>query len=441
MPRSLIEYPSLAHKTQCLLILLVAVPILVLPTIFAAEHENSAVGGAKELGYVEDDKLPATPAVEWTFLPEPYEINIDNSGTRTVTPGTSDGIVFDGVVYFGDDLGRLHARGADGSRIWMYNLLEIAPEKSDYRFRIYHRPAVDSERVYASFGMGIVAVSRKDAQQRWTFSIDGKGAAEPVVLPEKSMLFVAGSDGTIYGLNSETGTVRWKTDVLQDAPPDPEGFPGEQARLGDAPARPSGAVTDGQMLFQSIFDQSRVVALDCHTGQKRWSFQAGGWIFARPVATEEYVIIGSQDQHVYCLNKSEGTVIWKFRTGGRIESAASVHGGQVFVASCDGHLYVLDIADGNEVWKFQVDADYKGLRHMYSKPVLTNDAVYFAAGEGQLYAVDRESGVLKWKFRPFEHSQMYSSPATDGQRLFVTVRPDWDARGIGGLVAVGDSSE
>ena len=53
---------------------------------------------------------------------------------------------------------------------------------------------------------------------------------------------------------------------------------GEPGRFSYARAdHPTGAACDGRIFFQCVFDQSRLIALDCETGERLWSFQAEGW--------------------------------------------------------------------------------------------------------------------------------------------------------------------
>jgi outer membrane protein assembly factor BamB len=89
------------------------------------------------------------------------------------------------------------------------------------------------------------------------------------------------------------------------------------------------------------------------------------------------------------------------------------------------------------VWKTLTDADSTGRRFIYTHPILTKDSLYFPTGEGQVYALNRESGEVRWKLRPSKSSQLYCVPATDGVRIFVTSRPDWDNKGVAGLFAIG----
>ncbi|MCH7987843.1 MAG: PQQ-like beta-propeller repeat protein, partial [Planctomycetes bacterium] len=175
----------------------------------------------------------------------------------------------------------------------------------------------------------------------------------------------------------------------------------------------------------------------------RWSFQSGGWILGRPAVTDRHVVIGSQDKQMYCLEKQTGKVIWKLGTGSRVETGASIHNGIVYFCSCDGNLYSVEIHTGKSLWKFSADPRREDRPSpIYSVPIITDEAVYFAAGEGQVYSVDRATGKLLWKIRPSESSELFSSLATDGRRLFVTSRPKIrDVEGEHGIFAIGETND
>src|SRR5258706_4909764 len=191
------------------------------------------------------------------------------NGGQLHWPGMTDPIAAGGVVYFGDDNGAVHAvRARDGASLWTHEHGE--------RVAV---PFIDEERVYFTTETGVAATRRSDGKPAWQFDIEG-GASESggVVGPATDPLFCGGDDGFLYAINRRTGKQQWKHSLIADRPADPKGFDGGRARIGKAPARPTGVATDGKTVFQSVFDQSRVVAVDCATGERRWAFQTCGWI-------------------------------------------------------------------------------------------------------------------------------------------------------------------
>jgi outer membrane protein assembly factor BamB len=234
------------------------------------------------------EKEPTTPFVKWAAKAE-FASNAPN-----------DPIVIKGKVIVGTDVGELRAYGCeDGKLAWVHN----------HGKRIYHKPSSDGERLYFSSAEGLTAVDIKDGTKVWSFDVascDGPTLA----LPKQGLVYVGGNDGNLYAVDGKTGKQRWVSDFVTDAPPDRPGFPGARGRLPKTMARPSAMASDGEALFLSIFDQSRVVAIGAGTGKRLWAFQANGWVFGEAVATAKHVYFGSQDRAFYCLNKNTGKQVW-----------------------------------------------------------------------------------------------------------------------------------
>jgi len=345
--------------------------------------------------------------------------------------------VLDGVLYCTCELGTVHAfETKSGAELWQ-TWLGPNGERSCFA------PFVDKDGVYcASENGGVTALDRATGATLWKQPIE-LGATAP--LKSGNTVFAAGYDGNVYAFDAESGDTRWTCSFLVGKPADPPAFPGRPARLDGAfvrpqrvegtLARPGGSASDGKLLFQSIFDQSRVVAVDCKTGKIVWSFQAAGGIFAEPTVTAEYVFVGSHDRHLFCLDKQTGRMIWKFATQGPIEAGTAFRDDSVCTASCDGSLYRLDVKTGKPLWIFRTNPVRRHATAIYSAPRIIGDNVCFASAEGWLYAVNFVTGQLLWKIDDDKSSDMCGAPATDGCRLFVQTRTNATMNGVDGIAA------
>jgi outer membrane protein assembly factor BamB len=377
-------------------------------------------GNAARTGRVEMIALAQPPAVLWKFRPESSGGSIPDLG----------GILAAGdQLYCSDRSGRIYSLGAaDGVRRWTYEIGKTGWSKA---------PLVMGDIAYFATSVGVLALSTGDGTLVWHFDIP-LGADETSPLMVDDTVLVCGYDGNVYSLDAQTGELGWSTDIVADAPPSPPGFDGQRARLTNKPAKPMIAASDGKTLFQPVFDQSRLVALDCATGGVRWSFQAKGWIYAHPVVDNNRVFIGSQDKNFYCLDKDSGQVLWTFTTKWRVGAGAAVHDDAIYFGSHDGAFYRLAAKTGKMVWSFQSDADSTGRSFIGAAPLIADGVAYFAGTEGQVYALTTADGALRWKFRPSENSHIDSDLATDGQRLFLTTRPNGDKNGESAIIAIGE---
>jgi len=131
------------------------------------------------------------------------------------------------------------------------------------------------------------------------------------------------------------------------------------------------------LVFVAAPDLHRVVALDARTGERRWTFQAGGRVDGPPTIHEGLAIFGAHDGWVYAVRAASGELAWRFRAApvearlmayGQLESpwpavgSVLVDGGVAYAAagrhpSSDGGVKVLALKarTGELVWEKSVD--------------------------------------------------------------------------------------
>jgi FOG: WD40-like repeat len=366
-----------------------------------------------ELGSAGIAQETKQPVIAWTSSASSPQTSISNplvAGDMVVV-GTGDGWV-------------QARRCEDGRVIWNH----------EHGKRVYGRPNCDADRIYFVSERGVTAVSRAEGAFVWNYPIT-HGVERCIALAAKNLVLAGGYDGFLHALDAKTGALRWKASLLADAPADRPGYPGHDARMSGTLARPTGLAFDEERAYQSVFDQSRLVAVELAKGKVLWSYQADGWIFGECAVGADRIFVGSQDKSLHCLDKLTGAKRWTFATKGRIESAGTLDDDSIYVASCDGCMYRLKQADGEQLWKFDTARDARR-KAIYSNPLLTKDTVYFAAGEGTVYALDRGTGEERWSLRPAGDSETFTSPESDGRFLFVVTRPTHDNRGLASLVAI-----
>lgn len=367
------------------------------------------------------------PVILWKFTSE--KVTRQNGTSYAV--GLSDTAVADGVVYFGDDKGRLFAlKSTTGDLIWRH----------EHGFRISVAPSVDKDHVYFGSEKGVTAVRRDHGDLVWLHPVALGGAGETTPLAVGNRVYTSGYDGTAYGLDQATGKVIWTHDFVQDAPPDVPDFPGTRARMEKSAARPRGSACDGKIFVQTIFDQSRVIAVDCATGKRLWSCSTNGWPGAGARISGNRVYVTSQDKHLYCLNHDTGEVLWKYKAPAWLGTDVAVFEDKVILPSHRGRLIQIAADSGREIRRFETtdESDLKALAG--SAPLIANGIAYFCSGKGQVYAVDIASNQLKWKFRPSPDSGIASDPtsdATDGFRFFITCRQEDENTGECAVIAIG----
>ncbi len=335
---------------------------------------------------------------------------------------------YEGMIYVSKSGSMLYAlRGRDGKRLWVTAVCR------DYVTGVACSCDPDNDYVVATSYQGAVAVDRATGRTIWQRDTS-QGLAGAVIVDKR--VYAGGYDGNAYCLNLASGDVLWTHDYLEDAPEDPPGFVGKRARLGDRPARPREASCDGTILMFAVFDQCRLIALDCQTGKRLWAFQTEGWMLGRPTISDKYVFAGSQDKHFYCVNKADGSLVWKFKTGARIEAPGAVTKDRVFFGSCDANLYCVDKDSGQLQWKYATQKRKKFGGPIYEQPLVSGGTVFLPTMEGQIYAIKAKTGKQIWKIRPSRKSEIDGS-FSNGKQLFVTTRVNFEDEGEDALYVLG----
>lgn len=255
--------------------------------------------------------------------------------------------VADGVVYVGDENGRVHAL-EDGD--------------SDVPRTLWSFPATDS-------GVG---------------DLQGVFSA-PLVT--QGMLFVTAEDGFVYALDPETGNQGWQR---------PRGQQSQNRHLVAGPAYdrvnnlvlvPSVEDDDSGKLYGYVADSGEEIwDAPFETDDKIWSTPAVGLIDGRAMAW-----FGSHDHHVYAVNVSSGQEIWKYQTGGVVAGRPLLLNDLVIVGSFDKNLYALDARDGSVQWQFE------GGNWFWAGAVSNGRDIFAPSMDGHIYALSRD-GALRWQY-------------------------------------------
>jgi eukaryotic-like serine/threonine-protein kinase len=154
-----------------------------------------------------------------------------------------------------------------------------------------------------------------------------------------------------------------------------------------------------------------------------WRVQTGGTVVSSPAVAGSTVYIGSNDRHLYALDRLSGRIRWSFDANSPVGSSPTVAGGLVAFTTADGHLYALDAGTGRVRWKLATGPTipfpwgYESGDFWTSSPVFSDGLLMVGAGDGYLYAVDAGSGKVRWRLETA--GRIRSSPAIAHGAVFV----------------------
>ena len=157
-----------------------------------------------------------------------------------------------------------------------------------------------------------------------------------------------------------------------------------------------------------------------------------------PVMAEGLVVVASIDAHtVHALDAATGERSWSFTAGGRVDSPPTFDGGRLLFGSADGWVYCLRAADGRLVWRFRAAPETRWIVNMdqlesawpvHGSVLVHEGTAYFVAGRSSyidggmhLFGLDSESGEIV-----FHRRISHRDPETG-------LQPYDEIRGTGGL--------
>lgn len=124
-----------------------------------------------------------------------------------------------------------------------------------------------------------------------------------------------------------------------------------------------------------------------------WKADVGGPLSAVTVA-EGKVFVAAIDSHtVHALDASSGDRVWSYVAGGRVDSPPTIHGGTALFGCADGWVYCLRTSDGELVWRYRAapqDSRILAFEQLESRwpvhgSVLVRDGVVYAVAGRSLF--------------------------------------------------------
>jgi outer membrane protein assembly factor BamB len=116
----------------------------------------------------------------------------------------------------------------------------------------------------------------------------------------------------------------------------------------------------------------------------KWAYATGSGIFnsSPAIGADGTIYIGSDDNNLYALNPSDGSLKWKYPTKSEVFSSPAIGtDGTIYVGSWDDHLYALN-PNGSLKWTFA--AGYQ----INSSPVIGADGtIYVGSSDSTFYAL------------------------------------------------------
>ena len=224
----------------------------------------------------------------------------------------------------------------------------------------------------------------------WTFNMESPIHSSPAIY--KDNIYVVSSEGILKAIDMETGEEQWKLDL--------------ESKTNSSP------IINSNRLFIGCDDGLKSVNINNH--EVSWKYDCSN-VEPTPFFIDDEVYFGSNDGHLYGLNKSNGHVNLNKKLDGELKSSPIVVNDSIYIGSTNGKIYSVG-TDKDLNWDFTTGDE------ILSSPTYVNETVIVGSTDGSLYCLNESDGALKWKVDL--NNKILSSPTVDEHDNSVFVGSD-----------------
>lgn len=193
----------------------------------------------------------------------------------------------------------------------------------------------------------IVALDVTTGEKKWEVLSGAYTHASPTYVERHDLVYCGGNDGRLRAIQAKTGEVSWQFETIGGATYDGQsGFSRGDIKLKPVYDEETDSIafgaTDGWMYVLDATTGS--LKFKAHTEYPDTSVRAG--IYSQPLWTDASILFTGTDKTVYCHDKRTGEKKWSYQTAGRIFASPVNVAGSIFVGSNDGRLYEFSETDG-----------------------------------------------------------------------------------------------
>jgi outer membrane protein assembly factor BamB len=289
----------------------------------------------------------------------------ETTGTSVYTPAADKELVF--VPLLNGELVALWR--SNGTLSWRSEIggdFSASPVSDEARVYIASEIRSKPETAGPASGGLIHSIGTRSGVTLWARNLSGPIRA--ALTANHVNLFGGSVDGKLYAFRKATGDIAWLKTNTSPFNSQPAVY-GDTLYIGDeagyllaieqetgrtlwryrtrGPLRASPVAANGSVYVGSL--DSHVYAFNEKTGKLQWSSRTNTAVQSL-VATPRCIIATSLDNFVYCLSPKDGNRIWKRQVAGRILARPLATEDGVLVAPLAGdECLVLDLQDGKKI--------------------------------------------------------------------------------------------
>lgn len=244
--------------------------------------------------------------------------------------------------------------------------------------------------VVGDYGKNLSAVDVTTQAEKWKFSeAQGSYVASPTVVGD--MVIAPNSDGFVYALNINNGSLVWKFETKHAVWSQP--------------------VVNGENVLIGGMDHY-LYSLDSKTGNLAWKTDLGSSVISNMLLDSDNSVlyVGVIGKEFFAIDANTGKTVWKISVHGMVWSAPILKDGVLYVGDEAGNVYAIDAKTGTISWQQDLKSG------VLASPVMLPDVVVFVTEGGDVVGMNL-TGTTKWK--ETITAKLYTTPVFDGNVLAV----------------------
>ncbi|MDF7670582.1 outer membrane protein assembly factor BamB [Orbaceae bacterium ESL0721] len=257
-------------------------------------------------------------------------------------------------------------------------------------------------------------------QKIWSNSTSGNSDIYSLLGPisYENVVYAAGRSGQVKAMELSTGNTLWNIDLSKSTL-----FHTQSGLL-------SGGVSVDDKYVYVASERAIVYAIDRLNGNLVWEKTVKGEVLAKPVPTEDKVIIRTSNGYLQGLNRDTGDALWDASLGVpslsiRGNSTPTVAHGAAIFGDDNGRVNAFYVKDGQLIWQQRISqpsgsTEIAKLNDIDNTPVVEGNLVYAIGYNGNLTALDLSNGQVVWRK---ELGSTHSFAVTD-DKLFIVDQDD-----------------
>jgi outer membrane protein assembly factor BamB len=284
--------------------------------------------------------------------------------------------------------------------------------------------------------------------EKWRFKMEGVWATQPII-DKNGTIYVNDGFRNLYAINPD-GSLKWKIDMNGDdyTPIVDNNDILYFLKDGYVHALGINGILKWKVLLDEVFDPMSSPVMDKNgvlyiagdiiwfygtvfavnpNGTIRWQYDIGSYINGEPVVDDDGVLyIGANDNRLYAIYTSNGTLKWRITLSGWVLPASIAEDGTIYVSTTNvswfydhDFLYAINPNDGSIKWSIDMHSGSMG------SPSIGSDGTIYA-GDYNLWAINPIDGSIKWiYYLDTDDKKLRSSPTISANGIiYFTVNKD-----------------